>query len=115
MDKFDSYMDEWSEPLPPDPRPTPESVPMERTEVVDLASEAENPHTYVDDDGRKVFEQRKEDGFEIAPPVDVYEPGFRSDLYSAIKKYFKDKRDMSQKLQAIREKTGIGRHRTWTP
>lgn len=109
-DNFDSYMEEWSQPLPPDPRPVPEAVPMERTQLVDIATQAEAPKT-----DAKPFEKRKEEGFSMAPPLDVYEPGFRSDLYAAIKSYFKHQKVTRDKIQAIREKTGIGRYRTWTP
>lgn len=115
MDKFDSYMEDWAAPLPPDPRPTPESVPMEKTEIIDLATEAEKPKNYLNEGEQKPFEKLKEEGFSMAPPLDVYEPGFRTDLYKAIKGYFKDKKATREKLQAIREKTGIGRYRTWMP
>lgn len=116
MDKFDSYMEEWAQPLPEPPAPPPpESVPMEKTVLVDLASEVENKKTYLDEDGAAAKRlARKEEGT-LAPPVDVYEPGFRSDLYAAIKSYFKKQAETRKRVQAIREKTGIGRYTTWTP
>lgn len=110
MDKFDSYMEEWSAPLPKEP----ETVPMERTVLVDLASEVENKKTYLTDDAAERRQARKEEGT-LAPPVDVYEPGFRSDLAAAIKSYFQKQRETRLRVQAIREKTGIGRYTTWTP
>lgn len=114
-DDFDTYMNEWAEPLPPDPRPVPESVPMEKTVVVDFVGEAEKPKTYLDEGDKPAFKKRQEEGFSMAPPVDIYEPGFRSDVYAAIKRYFLDKKATQNRIQAIREKTGIGRNRTWTP
>lgn len=113
MDKFDSYMNEWAEPLPEPPKPAPEEVPMEKTVLVDLASEVENKKTYIGE-GEPAWKKKKEEGT-LAPPVDVYEPGFRSDLYAAIKSYFKKQAETRKKVQAIREKTGIGRYTTWTP
>ncbi len=108
MDKFDSYMEEWAQPIPEAPKPLPESIPMENTVVVDLASEVENKKTHLED-GSEQRLARKEEG-SLAPPVDVYEPGFRSDLTAAIRSYFKKQRDTRQMVQRIREKTGIGRY-----
>ena len=112
-DRFEEYMNEWAEPLPSEPKPPPESVPMEKTVLVDLAEGVENKKTYIEE-GSAAREARKAEGI-AAPSVDVYEPGFRTDLYAAIKSYFKKQADTRKKVQAIREKTGIGRYRTWTP
>ncbi len=110
MDKFDSYMEEWAAPLPPAPEPPPpEAIPMEKTQLVDLASEVENKKTYLDENAPPAWKKKKEEGT-LAPPVDVYEPGFRSDLYAAIKSYFKKQRDTREMVQRVREKTGIGRY-----
>lgn len=109
MDKFDSYMDEWAAPLPEAPLPPPpEAVPMEKTVLVDLATEVENKKTHLEENSEKRL-ARKAEGT-LAPPVDVYEPGFRSDLYAAIKSYFKKQRDTREMVQRVREKTGIGRY-----
>lgn len=112
---FEKYNSEWSEPLPEAPKPLPESVPMEKTVIVDLASEVEEKKTYLDENGAASSRRaRKEEGT-LAPPIDIYEPGFRSDLYAAIKSYFKEQKRVRDNNQRIREKTGIGRHLTWTP
>lgn len=108
MDKFDSYMDEWAQPLPAAPEPPPEALPMERTVLVDLASEVENRKTHLEE-GSAAREARKAEN-NAAPPVDVYEPGFRTDLTAAIKSYFKKQRDTRAKVQRAREATGIGRY-----
>ncbi len=113
MDRFDEYMNDWAQPLPEAPRPDPVSVPMEKTVLVDFASEAEAPRTHLEADSEARL-ARKESGI-AAPPVDVYEPGFRTDLYSAIKDFFRKQKETRERVQAIREKTGIGRYRTWTP
>lgn len=113
MDKFDSYMEEWAQPLPEPPKPVPEAVPMEKTVVVDLAGEVENKKTHLEENSDARL-ARKAEGT-LAPPVDVYEPGFRSDLTAAIRSYFKKQADTRKRVQAIREKTGIGRHVTWIP
>ncbi len=113
MDKFDSYMEEWAQPLPEPPPPPPEVVPMEKTVLVDLASEVENKRTYIGDED-PAWKLKKAEGT-MAPPVDVYEPGFRSDLTAAIKDFFRKQAETRANNQRIREKTGIGRYRTWTP
>ena len=110
MDKFDSYMEEWAKPLPEAPAaPPPEAVPMEKTVLVDLASEVENKKTYLENDAAEKRLARKEEGT-LAPPVDVYEPGFRSDLYAAIKDYWRKQKATRDRVQRVREKTGIGRY-----
>jgi hypothetical protein len=113
---FDKYLEELSAPLPEEPPapPPPESIPMEKTELMDLASEAENKKTYLDEGGEPSWKKKKEEGT-LAPPVDIYEPGFRTDLYAAIKGYFKKQKETRDRVQKIREKTGIGRYTTWTP
>jgi hypothetical protein len=113
MDQVDKYMQEMSAPLPEEPKwePAPEATPMEKTVLVDVATEVENKKTY--DHGR-AWQEKKLEG-NVAPPVDVYEPGFRSDLAEAIKDYFKKQKATRDRVQAIREKTGIGRYVTWSP
>lgn len=88
---------------------------MEKTELVDLAGASGEKKTYLDGGEEPAFKKRQKEGFSMAPPVDVYEPGFRSDLYAAIKSYFKKQKETRERVQQIREKTGIGRHLTWTP
>ena len=115
MDRdFDKFNDEWSQPLPdaPEPPPPPESVPMEKTVLVDLASEVENKRSVLNAEA-DAREKRKAEGMDA--PVDVYEPGFRSDLRDAILDYFRRQKAVRERNQMIREKTGIGRYRTWTP
>jgi hypothetical protein len=109
MDKFDSYMEEWAEPMGEAPKPPPEAVPMEKTVLIDIAGESENPKNYLNEGQEKAFEKRKKEGFEMNAPVDVYEPGFRSDLVSAIKNYWRFKRETRERHDAIRAKTGFGR------
>lgn len=113
MDKFDSYMEEWSQPLMEAPKAAAEPPPMEKTVVVDLASEVENKKTHLEENSDARL-ARKAEGT-LAPPVDVYEPGFRSDLTAAIKSFFKKQKNTREMVQRVREKTGIGRYRTWTP
>lgn len=114
MDKFDTYMEEWAQPMPEAPQPPPpESVPMEKTVVVDLASAVENKETHLEESSDRRL-ARKAEGT-LAPPVDVYEPGFRSDLTAAIKDFFRKQRETRDRVQKIREKTGIGRYVTWIP
>lgn len=117
MDRdFDKYLEELSQPLPdaPEPQmaPLPESVPMEKTVLVDLAGEVEGKKSVLnaEADARSA---RKAEGMDA--PVDVYEPGFRTDLRDAILSYWRDQRKIRENNQKIREKTGIGRYRTWTP
>lgn len=113
MDKFDSYMEEWSQPMVEAPKPPPESVPMEQTKLVDLASEVENKRTYIGD-GDPTWKAKKEES-NVAPRFEVYEPGFRTDLYAAIVNFWKTQAKTRANNQSIREKTGFGRYRTWTP
>ena len=109
MDKqFDKFLDNLSEPFVDAPTwHPPESVPMEKTVLVDLASEVENKKTYLEE-GSDAREARKAEGL-LAPPLDVYEPGFRSDLVEAITAYWKDKRRVRENNARIRSITGIGR------
>lgn len=101
---WENYMEVLAEPIPPPPKPDTATV------LVDLATEAEKPKTYVaepEEGEKKVFEKRKEEGFSMAPPVDVYEPGFRSDLYDAIVEYWKNKAAQRQKLADLKQKIGM--------
>lgn len=98
--KEEDYLDiDTSIPEPPVYR-----EPDTKTVLVDLATEAENKKTHVPEE--KVFEKRKEEGFSMAPPVEIYEPGFRSDMYDAILNYFKEKKKVRDKNQEIRKKFG---------
>ncbi len=99
---FENYMDKLAEPMPEAPKPVLE------TKLVDFATEAEAPKTYVvKEDEQKPFEKRKEDGFSMSEPVNVYEPGFRSDMYEAIVNYFKQQRKVRENNQRLREKIGL--------
>lgn len=90
----------------PEPPPV-YKEPDTKTQVLDLASEVENKKTYVaKEDEEKPFETRKAEGFSMAPPVDIYEPGFRSDMYEAIISYFKQKKEMRTKHEQIKAKMG---------
>ncbi len=108
MDKqFDKFLDTLSEPFVDAPTwHPPESIPMEKTVLVDLAESVENKATY--DQTPVDREARKAEG-KVAPPVDVYEPGFRSDLVEAITDYWKKKRLVRENNDRIRKITGIGR------
>lgn len=109
MDRdFDKYLDNLSQPFVDVPKfePAPESIPMEKTVLVDLATAVENKTTY--DQAPDKRQERIKEGL-VAPPVDVYEPSFRSDLSEAIIKFFKHKRKVAQNNERIRQITGIGR------
>ena len=109
MDRnFDKYLDTLSEPFVDAPKyePAPESIPMEKTVLVDLASAVEVKTTY--DQAPDQRAERIKEGL-VAPPVDVYEPSFRSDLSEAIIKFFKHKRAIRENNDRIRKITGIGR------
>lgn len=108
-DNFDDYVEELSRPLS-EPPPPPAPVPDTKTELIDLAGAVENRQKYIPDEPSSKearLEKVKEKGF--SPPVDVYEPGFRTDLYEAIKNFWREKKKTRDKLDKIREKTGIGR------
>lgn len=105
-DDFDRYVDSLDTAIPE--APLPESVPMEKTVLVDMAGELEaGAKPYVATEGNKPFEKRKAEGVtNYAPPVDVYEPGFRSDLYEALVAYFRKQADTKARNQRLREKIG---------
>lgn len=87
--------------------PPPYKEPEIKTEVLDLATEVENKKTYVPTEGdKKPFEKRKEEGFSMAPPVNIYEPGFRSDLYEAIINFWRQKKQIRQRNADLKEKMG---------
>ena len=106
---FDSYMEEWSQPLPEAPKPDPVEVPMEKTVLVDYATEVENKKNYLNEGQEPAFKKQREEGT-VAPPVDVYEPGFRTDLVAAIKRYWREKRETADKVQKLQKKLGLGRY-----
>jgi len=81
--------------------PPPKFEPIE-TKLVDLAGEAEAPKKYTE----KAYEKPKS-ALATSEPLNVYEPGFRSDLYAGITKYFREKRDERRRLDDIRKKLGL--------
>lgn len=99
---FDNYMEKLAEPMPEPPKP------MLETKLVDIAEEVVTPKTYVAQEGQeKPFEKKKADGFSVAEPVNIYEPGFRSDLYEAMVNYFRSQRKTRENNQRLREKIGL--------
>ena len=109
MDRyFDQNMDELP-PMPEAPKPDPVEVPMEKTVLVDYATELENRKNYLEEGQEPAFKKKREEGT-VAPPLDVYEPGFRTDLVSAIKRYWREKRETQQRVQALQKKLGLGRN-----
>jgi len=109
MDReFDKYLEEISSPMVDAPAyAPPESIPMERTVLVDIAEAEENRKSYIEEDS-SAREARKAQGT-LAPPVDVYEPGFRTDLTAAIRRYFSEQAKIRKNNDRIRRITGIGR------
>lgn len=109
MDRnFDKYLDNLSQPLVEAPvyQPEPTHVPMEKIVQVELGDAVENRTTY--DQVPDLRKERIKEGL-VAPPVDVYEPSFRSDLSEAIINFFKHKRSVKENNDRIRRVTGIGR------
>lgn len=98
---------EWDhEHMPVDPMPEPPK-PIIETKLVDLASEAESPKTYLAQGERKNFEEKRDKSDKMNTPVDVYEPGFRTDLYEGLIKFFRDKRKRTDQLDRLRQKIGL--------
>lgn len=98
---WENYMEVLAEPIVEPPKP------MEKTVMIDLATESEKPKFYVPEEGSpKPFEERKAEGVQMAPPVDIYEPGFRSDMYEAMLNYFKNKAETRKKHDLLKEKMG---------
>jgi len=109
MDRdFDKYLDTLSQPLVDAPKyePAPEAIPMEKTVLVDLASAVDNKRTHEGTSAER--EARRQEGL-VAPPLDVYEPSFRTDLTAAIKSFWKEQRKIRDNNDRIRKITGIGR------
>lgn len=105
-DSTDAEFDRLAEPLP-EPPPMVHD-PVTQIKAVDLASELENKKTYLAKEGeQKPFQARKENGeVQLAPPVDVYEPGFRNDLYEALISHFRKQKRIKENNQRLREKMG---------
>lgn len=98
---FDNYMEKLAEPLPEPPKPD------IATELVDIAAGVENQETYIPKE-RKPFQERKEAGVTaVSEPVNIYEPGFRSDMYEAMVNYFKEKKKERIRLDKLRERIGL--------
>lgn len=99
---YTNYEEKLFEPLPEAPKPVVE------TKLVDLASEIEKPKTYVPDETEeKPKDANKKLG--LAPPVNIYEPGFRTDMYAALVNYFKAKRATKERNAELRAKMGMRR------
>lgn len=83
--------------------------PAEKTVLVDFVTEAEAPKTYVaSEDEPRPKDVRKAEGIKsYAPPVDIHETGFRSDVYEGLVEFFKQKRETRIKLDALRKKIGL--------
>lgn len=104
-DNFDSELEKLSADLP---EPPPAPKPDIETKLVDLATEVEDKKQYLPQEGeKKPFEKRKEAGVRVSEPVNVYEPGFRTDLYEGIMRYFKEKRREKDRLEKLRAKIGL--------
>lgn len=98
---------QWDhEHMPIDPLPEPPK-PMVETKLVDIDAESEKPKTYLDQGERKNFEEKREKSDKMNTPVDIYEPGFRTELYEGLIKYFKDKRKRMDQIERIRQKIGL--------
>lgn len=97
---------DWSnleEGIPEAPAPKPDI----ETKLVDITPEKK---TYIPEAGdKKPFETRKEEGFSMAEPVNIYEPGFRSEVKDALIKYWKEKRERRDHLDSLRVKLGFKR------
>lgn len=94
--------------MPVDPMPEPPKLVLE-TKLVDIATEAEKPKNYLNEGEEKKFKETKETPGYMNTPVEIYEPGFRSDMYEAMLKYFKEKKERSRQLDALRNKLGMRR------
>lgn len=109
MDRnFDRFLDNLSAPLVDAPvyAPEPTHTPMENIVQVELGDAVENKTTY--DQAPVDRTARIKEGL-VAPPVDIYEPSFRSDISEAIINFFKHKRSIRENNDRIRKITGIGR------
>jgi hypothetical protein len=91
--------------LPPAPKPILE------TKLVDIAGESEAPKNYLNEGAEKPAFKAKQDSGEkfMNTPVDVYEPGFRSDVYEGLVEFFKKRRAEKDRLDRLREKMGLRR------
>lgn len=99
-DNFDEYLETISGGIPEAPPVYKE--PDTKTVLVDI--DPEEKKTYTPDE--KAFEKRKEEGFSLGPPVDIYEPGFRSEVYEALVNYFKGKREQKAHFEELKKKMG---------
>ena len=94
----DNYLEKLAEPLPEPPKPDIE------TKLVDIATEVEKPKAYINPE--KKYEKPKELS-PVSEPVNIYEPGFRTDMYAAMVKYFREKKREKENVQKLREKLGL--------
>ena len=85
------------------------SKPILETKLVDIAGESEKPKNYLNEGAEKpAFKERKSRGEKFMnTPVDIYEPGFRSDVYEGLVEFFKKRRAEKDKLDRLREKIGL--------
>lgn len=89
--------------LPPAPKPILE------TKLVDIAGESEKPKNYLNEGAEKpAFKERQESGEKFMnTPVDIYEPGFRQDVYEGLVDFFKKRKAEKDKLDRLRDKIGL--------
>lgn len=104
----DEYLERLSAPLPEAPKCT-QDLP---TVLVDVATEVENKKQYIPRDGEeKPFEAAKKKAgggpTNVSEPVNVYEPGFRTDLYAAIVQYWKKEKRIRERNDELRKKLGL--------
>lgn len=98
---FDNYMERLTKPIP---EPPPPDMPIK---TVDLATESETPKTYIPKD-EKPFQDRKAAGVsKVSEPVNVYEPGFRTDVYDGLIKFFRERNQRKRELEKLRDKIGL--------
>jgi hypothetical protein len=80
----------------------PEVKPIIETKLMDIATESEAPKKYIDGVAHKDRPKQS-----MNEPVNVYEPGFRSDMFDAMVDYFKKRREVKHRNEELRKKLGL--------